>query len=175
MSSPSRARPDSTEYPAWYAGYVASVPNGDIVAVLREGGNDLASALRAIPEFKGEHRYAEGKWTVRTLLGHMIDAERIFTYRALRLARGDATPLAGFEENDYARAACSDARTVADLASEMFVVREGTVRLFESLPDDAWARIGTVNNGQVTVRALAYIIAGHATHHLGVLRDRYGV
>ena len=175
MTSPLRTRPQPTEYPAWYAGYVASVPDGDIITVLREAGQELATALAGIPEARGEHRYAEGKWTVRTLLGHMIDAERIFSYRALRLARGDATPLPGFEENDYARTAGSDTRSVADLASEMLVVREGTVRLFDSLPDDAWARSGTVNNGQVTVRALAYITAGHAKHHLGVLRDRYEV
>ena len=151
------------------------MPDGDIVAVLRHGGEELASALGAIPELKGGHRYAEDKWTVRTLLGHMIDAERIFAYRALRLARGDATPLPGFEETVYARAADSDARTVADLVAELLVVREGTVRLFQSFPDDAWSRTGTVNNGQVTVRALAYITAGHATHHLGVLRNRYGL
>lgn len=175
MPSAQRARPDATEYPQWYAGYVARVPDGDIVTVLRQGGEELASALGAIPESRGEHRYAEGKWTVRTLLGHMIDAERIFAYRALRLARGDATPLPGFEENDYARTAGSDARTVADIVSEMLVVRESTVRLFASFPDDAWMRGGTVNDGRVSVRALAYIAAGHAKHHLGVLRDRYGL
>lgn len=175
MTSALRARPEPSEYPAWYAGYVSRVPDGDIVTVLRQAGQELATALAGIPEFRGEHRYAEGKWTVRTLLGHMIDAERIFAYRALRLARGDATPLPGWEENDYARTAGSDTRSVADLASELLVVRESTVRLFDSLPNDAWVRSGTVNNGQVSVRALAYITAGHADHHLGVLRDRYGV
>ena len=93
-----RARPEAREYPDFYAAYVASVPDGDIVEVLRQGGAQLASLTGGIPEGKGNHRYAQGKWTVRTLLGHMIDAERIFTYRALRVARGDATPLPGFEE-----------------------------------------------------------------------------
>ena len=170
-----RVRPQPNEYADFYAAYIADVPGGDIVDVLRQGGEQLASATGGIPEAKGNHSYAEGKWTVRTLLGHMIDAERIFTYRALRLARGDATPLPGFEENDYAREAGSDARTVADLASELLLVRECTVRLYSSLPDDAWARSGTVNNNTVTVRALAYITAGHALHHLGILKDRYGV
>ena len=169
------ARPNSTEYPEWYAGYVKRVPDGDIVTTLRQGGEELASVLGTIPESKGEHRYAEGKWTIRTLIGHMIDAERIFAYRALRIARGDATPLPGFEENAYARTAGSDARSVADLVAELLVVRESSVRLFESLPDDAWTRNGTVNNGGVTVRALAYITAGHAKHHLNVLKERYGV
>jgi hypothetical protein len=103
----------------------------------------------------------------------MIDAERIFSYRALRLARGDATPLPGFEENDYARAAGSDARTLTDLVDEMRVVREGTVRLFQSFPAEAWMRRGVVNGREVSVRALAYITAGHARHHLAVLRERY--
>ena len=175
MTSSLRVRPDSSEYAVWHAGYVARVPDGDIVTVLRTAGEELVSALGAIPEDKGGHRYAEGKWTVRTLVGHMIDAERIFSYRALRLARGDATPLPGFEENDYASTAGSDARSVADLAAEMRVVREGTVRMFESLPDAAWARTGTVNNASVSVRAIAYIAAGHALHHLEVLKERYGV
>ena len=166
-------RPDSTEFPSFYAGYVASVPDGNIVDVLRDSGVKLASALAEIPETKGGHRYAEGKWTVRTLIGHMIDAERIFSYRALRLARGDATPLPGFEENDFAKTAGSDARAVADLASEMAIVRAGTVRLFESLPEEAWMRRGVVNGGEVSVRALGYITAGHAQHHLKVLRERY--
>ena len=134
MSTSLRARPDAAEYPAWYGAYVACVPDGDIVTVLRRGGEELASALGAIPESSGGHRYADDKWTVRTLLGHMIDAERIFVYRALRLARGDATPLPGFEEADYARAAGSDARTVADIVSELLVVRDGTVRLFSRFP-----------------------------------------
>jgi uncharacterized damage-inducible protein DinB len=145
------------------------------VTVLRQSEAELASALGAIPESKGEYRYADGKWSVRTVIGHMIDAERIFAYRALRIARGDATPLPGFEENDYAITAASDARGVADLVSELLLVRESTTRLFESLPDEAWPRRGIVNNGGVSVRALGYIIAGHAKHHLGVLKERYGL
>ena len=175
MSTSLRARPDAVEYPAWYGAYVACVPDGDIVTLLRRGGDELASALGAIPESSGGYRYADDKWTVRTLLGHMVDAERIFAYRALRIARGDTTPLPGFEENDFARTAGADARTVADIVSELLVVRDATVRLFQSFPDDAWVRSGMVNNGQVSVRALAYIIAGHATHHRSVLRDRYGL
>ncbi len=168
-----RARPDASEFPPFYAGYIAAVPDGDIIAVLREGESEIADALEAIPESKASHRYAEGKWTVCTLIGHMIDAERIFSYRALRLARGDSTPLPGFDENDFARTAGSDTRLVSDLASELSIVRAGTVRLFDSLPEDAWARRGIVSGGEVSVRALAYITAGHAKHHLKVLRERY--
>ena len=173
MTTLRRVRPNASEFPSFYAGYVASVPDGDILAVLRAGGNDLSSALAAIPESRGAYRYADGKWTVRTLVGHMIDAERIFTYRALRLARGDSTPLPSFDENEFAKTAGSDDRTVADLAAEMGAVRASTVCLFESFPDDAWMRRGIVSSGEVSVRALAYITAGHAAHHLRVLHERY--
>ena len=174
-SSTLRIRPNAAEYPAFYAGYVALVPADDILTVLRQGRDELSAAFGAIPESMGGYRYAEGKWTVRTLIGHMIDAERIFAYRALRLARGDATPLPGFEEKEYAETAGSDARAVADLAAEMLDLRTSTIRLFESIPEDAWVRRGIVNNGEVSVRALGYITAGHARHHLNVLRDRYGL
>jgi DinB family protein len=166
-------RPDATEYAPFYGGYVAGVPESDIVAVLRDSGREIVSALTAIPEAQGGHRYAAGKWSVREVIGHLIDAERIFTYRALRLARADATPLPGFEENDYVRAAGSDGRTITDLVDELRAVRDSSVRLFASLPDEAWARRGVVNGREISVRALAFITAGHARHHLNVLRDRY--
>ena len=168
-------RPLPTEYASWYSAYIARVPDGDIVTRLQQAGEELTAALAAIPDDKGDHSYAEGKWSVRTLIGHMIDAERIFAYRALRIARGDSTPLPGFEEDEYARTAGSEARSIAGLASEMRAVRESTVRLFESLPDAAWTRSGTVSNAQVSLRALAWITAGHAMHHLTVLEERYGV
>ncbi len=175
MTASLRSRPPKEEYFPFYAGYIASVPEGDIVSLMRSLGAELNASLAKIPESKGSHRYADDKWTIKVVLGHLIDAERIFTYRALRLARGDQTPLPGFEENDYARTSGSDARTVADLAAELASVRESSARMFESLPDEAWAQRGTVNGGVVSVRALAYITAGHAKHHLNVLRERYGV
>ena len=175
MATLQRSRPDATEYAPFYAGYVAGVPEGDVVAVLRESGREIVAALAAIPEPRGGFRYAPEKWSVREVIGHLIDTERIFGYRALRLARADATPLPGFEENDYVRSAGSDARALADLVDELRVVREGTVRLFDSFPDDAWGRRGVVNGREVSVRALAYIAAGHARHHLRILRERYSV
>lgn len=168
-------RPPATEFPPFYAGYVASVPDGDLLQVIRDAGNDLNAALSAIPEDRGSQRYAQGKWSIRTVIGHIIDTERIFTYRALRIARSDSTPLPGFDENEFAKTAGSDARSVADLAAEMAAVRASTLHLFASFADDAWARSGMVNNGTVTVRALGYITAGHAKHHLDVLRERYGI
>lgn len=175
MATALHTRPDATEYAPFYTGYVANVPEHDVVSALRDSGRELVTALSAVPESRGGFRYADGKWTIREVIGHLIDAERIFSYRALRLARADATPLPGFEENDYVRAAGSDARTLADLIDELRIVRESTVRLFASLPDEAWSRKGVVSGRDVTVRAIAYITAGHMRHHLKVLRERYQI
>jgi hypothetical protein len=173
MPASLRTRPEPTEYAPFYGGYIALVPEGDIVDLLRDGGRGLATALGAIPESRAGFRYAEGKWSIREVVGHLIDAERIFGYRALRFARGDATPVPGFDENDYVRAAGSDARPLADLAQELAVVRESSTRLFASFADDVWTRRGTANGKEITVRAIAYITAGHAMHHLRILRERY--
>lgn len=175
MSAVRSVRPEPSEYAEWYKGYVARVPEGDIVSSLRDGQDRMKETLGTLPESIGERRYAEGKWTVRTVIGHMIDAERIFSYRALRIARGDATPLPSFDENAFAGAAESDARRMAELVAELLSVRDSTTRLFASLPDGAWARIGTASNAPVSVRALAFITAGHALHHLSVLKDRYDI
>jgi uncharacterized damage-inducible protein DinB len=175
MASSLRARPESSEYAPFYAGYVASVPEGDVVALLRQSGRELLDTLATVPEDRGGFRYAEGKWSIREVIGHMIDGERIFTYRALRIARGDTTPLPAFDENEYAKTAGSDARTLSNLARELGAVRESSVQLFESLPDDAWGRSGVASGKNISVRALAYITAGHAMHHLRILRERYAV
>lgn len=175
MTTSMRGRPDAAEYAPFYHGYVSGVPDGDIVALVRESGREQANAIAAVSEERGGFRYAEGKWSIREVVGHMIDAERIFSYRLLRIARGDATPLAGFEENDYVRTAGSDARTMASLVGELAVVREATALLYESLPDDAWVRRGIASGAEVSARAIAYIVVGHAMHHLRVLRERYGV
>lgn len=175
MDNSHRTRPDATEYAPFHSGYIALVPEGDVMTVLRMQGTELGRTLAGIPEERAGFRYADGKWSIRELLGHLIDAERIFMYRVLRIARGDTTPLPGFEENDYVRAAGSDARTVADLGDELRVVRESSVRLLDSLSVESWARRGVASGNTVSVRALAYITAGHAQHHLRILHERYGV
>jgi hypothetical protein len=175
MTTTLRARPDASEYAPYYHGYVASVPEGDVIELLRSGGRELLEAIGRIPEDRGGYRYGPEKWSIREVIGHLIDAERIFTYRALRVARSDRTPLPGFEEKSYVQSAGSDARTIADLTRELGAVREATVLLFESLPGDAWGRSGVASEKEVSVRALAYITAGHARHHLRILRERYGV
>jgi len=175
MTTSVRSRPQTSEYAPFYHGYVASVPEGDVVELLRSGGRELLEAIRRIPEERAGHRYGPEKWTIRQVIGHLIDAERIFTYRALCIARGDTTPLAAFDENDYVKTAGSEARTLSNLARELGAVREASVQLFESLPDDAWGRSGVASGKNISVRALAYITAGHAMHHLKILRERYGV
>jgi hypothetical protein len=168
-------RPAAAEFAPYYGRYIDLVPAADVVGTLRAHGAALDAMLRAIPESRGGFRYAEGKWSIREVIGHLIDAERIFMYRALRIARGDVTPLASFDENAYVEGAGSDARTVADLADEMRAVRDGTVRLLASLPTDAWSRMGVASEKDVSVRALAFITAGHAMHHQDILAERYQV
>ena len=175
MTTAFRSRPATSEYAPFYHGYVASVPEGDVVDLLRTGGRELLEAIRRIPEERAGHRYGPEKWSIRQVIGHLIDAERIFTYRALRIARGDRTPLASFDENAFVKTAGFDARTLAGLARELEVVREASVLLFESLPDEGWGRTGIASDREVSVRALAYITAGHSRHHLRILRERYGV
>src|SRR5215218_349168 len=175
MTTSLRARPEPTEYPSFYHGYIAAVPEGDVVELLRAGGRELLEAIERVPEERGGHRYGPDKWTIREVIGHLIDAERIFTYRALRIARGDQTLLPGFDENEFVKAAGSERRTLADLARELAAVRESTVLLFESFPDEVWARTGNANGKPMSVRALAYVVAGHPMHHLRILRERYGV
>jgi hypothetical protein len=131
--------------------------------------------LRAIPEARGGHRYGPDKWSIKEVLGHLIDAERVFAYRALRFGRADQTPLAGFDENTYVPAGRFGDRTLANVADEFRAVREATVRLLEGMPDEAFARSGKANDAAITVRALAWIMAGHERHHVGVLKERYGL
>ena len=167
------ARPQSTEYAPYYAGYIAQVPEGDLIDELRKHFADTLALLRDIPEDRASHRYAPGKWSIKEVVGHMADVERIMTYRALRIARGDATPLPGFDENAYVPAANFEARTLTSLAHELEQVRRATVAFLETLDTDAAARRGSANNLEISARAIAYIIAGHERHHVRILRERY--
>lgn len=155
--------------------YVSRVPVGGICAYLVEQADDCRRLLEGVDEELGARRYAPDKWSVKQVLGHMADSERVFCYRALRIGRGDATPLPAFVEEAFAAASGSDGRSVASLAEELQVVRHASVALFRGLPREAWSRRGCVAGDTVTVLALAHIIAGHTAHHLDVLRDRYGV
>lgn len=167
------SRPDASEHLPYYSKYVDRVPDGDLLQTLRDQLDETLALVRGLDESQGGHAYAPGKWTIRGVLQHVIDAERIFAYRALRIARGDQTPLESFDENAYAQTAGADARTLADLAEELEHVRRANLSLFTSLSDEALARRGTASGGVVSVRALAWIIAGHERHHVALLRERY--
>jgi hypothetical protein len=172
MATHAASRPDATEYASYYGKYIALVPENDILTVLESQLDESLPLLRGVPETEGNTRHAPYTWSVKEVIGHLIDAERVFGYRALRFARRDATPLPGFEENDYVRNANFDAHSLRDLLTEFEMVRRSHLCLFRSLDGEAWLQRGTANNNAVTVRALAYIIAGHTQHHLAILRKR---
>ena len=167
------ARPQSNEYPPYYAGYIAHVPDGDLVDLLRSEIGETLSLVRGIPEERASHRYGPGKWSIKEVVGHMADVERIMGYRLLRIARGDTTPLPGFDENAYVPMANFEARSLASLAKEFEQVRRATIAFMETLEPEAAARRGTANNMEISARAIAYIIAGHERHHVRILRERY--
>jgi hypothetical protein len=167
------ARPREDEYVPYYGKYIALVPDGDLVETLRAQIDQTLSLLRSIPEERASHRYAPGKWSIKEVVGHLADVERVMGYRALRIARGDVTPLPGFDENAYVPAANFDARSLASLTRELEAVRAATVAFLETLDAEAAARRGSANNNEISARALAYIIAGHERHHVGILRERY--
>ena len=169
------APPAADEYAPYYGRYISLVAPGDILDQLERQREEMLARFRNVPESKGAHRYAPGKWSVRQVVLHLSDTERIMTYRALRIARGDATPLPGFDENAYAPESGADAVPLAELVGEFTDVRRGSLALFRHLPADAWTRRGTASDSPFSVRALAWVVAGHPIHHLVVLRDRYGV
>lgn len=159
--------------PSFYKNYVKQIEETDLLQALRISGHRALELVHAIPEDKADYRYAEGKWSIRELLCHMIDAERIFTYRALRFARNDKTPLSGFEENDYAPQANASGRSLQKIVAEMAHLRSSTIDLFEGFTPEMLIRKGTANKNELSVVALGFIIAGHETHHCNVLKERY--
>jgi hypothetical protein len=167
--------PAADEYASFYAGYISHVRGSDVIAILEAQPGELRGLIEPLSESDGAARYAEGKWSVKETLGHMADAERVMSYRLLRVARGDTTPLAGFEQDDYVASADSDVRTLESLLQELEAVRRASLALVRSLGSEAWERRGTANNTPVSARALAHIVAGHWAHHAAILRERYGL
>jgi len=168
-------RPAADEYVVYYGKYIAKVPGEDALLTLASHIEGLHPGLRGLDDAQAMHRYGPGKWSVKEVLGHLCDAERVFAYRALRFARADVTPLPGFDESSWAPRSGADQRPVADLADELRAVRAATVALFRSFDPEMLARRGEANGNPVSVRAIAWIIAGHALHHEEVLRERYGL
>jgi len=163
------------EYAPSYAGYVARAKGAgaDVLAHLAAQGPRTSALLAAVPEARGGFRYAAGKWSIKEVVGHLADGERIMAYRALRIGRGDRTPLAGFDQDPYVAVAGFDARPLADLAAELAAVRAATVALLSHFDAAALARRGIASDNEISVRALAAIIAGHELHHLAILAERY--
>jgi len=168
-------RPEAGEYAPFYAGYIARVPEPDILGVLEAQRGEIAGLARGVAEAKQSFRYAPGKWSVREVLSHVVDAERVFGYRAFCIGRGEQAALPGFDENDYVRASGADALPLVRLADEFVAVRDANLAALRRLDAGAWTRRGTASGQPVSVRALAFIMAGHLRHHLAVLRERYGV
>jgi len=168
------AKPELDEYLAYYGKYIALVGD-DALAALRSQAASTPRLLKGVNETQAMFRYAPGKWSVKEVLGHMMDGERVFGYRALRFARADRTPLPGFDETTWVPAAGFDRHTLVELAAEYEAVRAATLALFGSFDEAALVRRGAANNAEVSVRALAHIIAGHELHHVGLLRERYGL
>lgn len=166
-------RPDRSEYDPYYERYILLVEDRDIIDTLASQPTVLQDLLTAVPEDRGGFAYAEGKWSLKEVLGHLIDGERMFAYRLLRISRGDETPIEGFEQDGYIENAHSNDRSFADLLEEFSLLRRANMIFFNNLRDDAWSRVGTANNVKISVRALVYIMAGHIEHHLGILRERY--
>ncbi|MGE5353156.1 MAG: DinB family protein [Acidobacteriota bacterium] len=166
-------RPDSTEYAPYYEQYISAVPEGDLIHILEEQLETSSTLFKSLSDAQAITSYQQGKWTIKQVLRHIIDAERIFTFRALCFARGEHQELPGFDQDEYVRQSDCNEYPWHDLVEEFQHVRRSTISLFRSLPPDAWYKRGVASKFEVTVRALAYITAGHERHHTDVIRTRY--
>jgi len=166
-------RPEKSDYDPYYERYISLIDGSEPIASLAAQSDQLRELLRGQSEDRGSHAYAEGKWTLKEVLSHLIDGERIFAYRALRISRGDETPIEGFEQDGYIENSHANERSFADLLDEFESLRSANLRQFRMLNEADWSRTGTANNVKISVRALAFIMAGHVAHHANILRDRY--
>jgi len=167
------ARPEAGEYAAYYEKYVSLIPGDDATGALEAQRVQTMQLFAGRSERDGNFRYAADKWTVKEVLGHVSDTERIFTCRALRIARGDQTPMEGFEQDDYVKNGPFATAPLAEIIEDYIAVRRATLTLLRNLDEAAWARRGVANKNEVSVRALAYIIAGHELHHRRILEEKY--
>lgn len=166
-------KPQATEYGSFHQSYIDNVTEDDIVGGLDAQGRETASFLGGLTEEQASHRYAPDKWSIKQLVGHVTDGERIFAYRALCIARGETTPLPGFDQDPYVVNGGSDDRPWSDLVEELATVRRANVMMLRALSEDAWRRIGTASDHPISVRAIAFILLGHERHHLKIVREKY--
>lgn len=161
------------EYSEFYATYIKAAGNGDLHEDLEISLHDFIRFVQDIPMDKFDYRYAQGKWTIKEIIQHIIDAERVFSYRALRISRNDKTPLPGFDENDFVENTNANDRHLQSLLTELSIVRQSTLALFKSFSEEQLKRIGIVSNNEISVRAIGFIIIGHQNHHKKVFQERY--
>lgn len=166
-------RPEKSEYAEFYDGYVSSVEETDIVSAMQKQLTGMENLFSSLSEEKGSFAYAENKWTIKELLGHLIDGERVFSYRALRISRKDQTPLAGFDQDLFIENAAFNQTKLADLANEFLNLRRANILFFQNLSEESWSRTGIASDNPISVRALAYIIVGHVRHHEKILKEKY--
>jgi uncharacterized damage-inducible protein DinB len=166
-------RPEASEYAEYYNGYVKLVPEGDLLSVLYELHNKTVALLKDLSENQALFRYGPMKWSIKEVLGHITDTERIMSYRILSIARGETIALPGYDENEYVKKANFDRQSLGDLIESYTIVRKSTLHLVKSLDEEAWLRRGFANNYEISVRALAAIIVGHELHHLQIIKERY--
>ena len=166
-------KPGNQEYAAYYQQYINKVSDNDLLKALEENKEQLVKLAGSVPADKADFRYAVGKWSIKEVLSHMSDTERIFAYRALRFARNDKAPLTGFDEEEYAPESNASGRTIGSITDELLKVREATIALFSSFSEPMFMRNGTANNNVISVSAIGFIITGHAIHHMDVISEKY--
>ena len=168
-------KPATHEFNEYYGNYISQVTETDLIGVLDRQIDEVASLFGSLDETRGTHAYAEGKWTIKELLSHVIDGERMFAYRTLRISRGDETPIEGFEQDGYIENSHANTRSFEDLISEFTELRRANLRQLRNFDETDWLRMGTASGFPFSVRALGYIMAGHVRHHLAIVRERYQV
>lgn len=166
-------KPEKNEYDPYYESYISLVSEFNVIDVLAAQPAELDALFAAMPDEKGTFAYAPGKWTIKELLSHLIDGERMFAYRVLRISRGDLTPIEGFEQDDYNENSSANNRTFVDLLDEFDLQRRSNMILFNNLDETAWKRMGTASGKPVSARGIAYIMAGHVRHHIRIINERY--
>lgn len=166
-------RPNKSEFPQYYAEYIKLVPEGELLQILKDDLSKTITFFEGISEEDGDFRYAPNKWSIKEVLSHITDTERIMSYRMLRVGRGDETALAGFDENLYVEGAQINRLPIRSILEEFIATRNATITLAQNMPERAWDNIGFANNTEITTRAIAYIIAGHAIHHKKIVTERY--
>jgi len=166
-------KPETSEYNPYYEKYISLIEEGELLNALERQPSELRSLLNGLDEEKGKYAYADGKWSIKEVLSHLIDGERIFSYRVLRISRGDETPIEGFEQDGYIENSHANERSFEDLLEELSLQRNANLLMLKNLRDDGWKRLGTASQSPVSVRALGFIMAGHVRHHINILKAQY--